>query len=151
MQRAEGEQCTPDFASLISTPVFCGMTSGIKTVSYLKKLRLLFQAGTSSQSSDLTSGAVEMELVFGVGSRGLTPFEAQLSDKPVGYLLDVQLPPGGVHPFFGHIFPPFRRLPDQLGTTFLHVQIVDITDAESQEVVKALAEVANCGDHCCGH
>jgi hypothetical protein len=127
------------------------MTKGDESVSYLKKVHLLIQAGTSLQSSDLTSGAMEMELVFGVGSHGLTPFEAQLADKPIGTQLDLQIPAGGLHFFFGHIFLPLRRLPDQPGTIYLHLQIDGITQAEPQEVVKALAEVANCGDHCCGH
>jgi hypothetical protein len=127
------------------------MTKGDESVTYLKKVHLLIHAGTSHQSSDLTSGAMEMDLVFGVGSHGLSPFEAQLADKPVGYHLDLQVPAGGLHLFFGHNFPPVRRLPDQPGTIFLHVQIEAITEAKPQEVVKALAEAANCGDHCCGH
>jgi hypothetical protein len=135
----------------ILTPVFCKMTKGDETVSYLKKVRLLIQAGTSHRSSDLTSGTVEMEIVFGVGTHGLTPFEAQLADKPVGTQLDLQLPAEGLHVFFGHIFPPLRRLPDHPATVFLQAQIDTITKAESRDVVKALAEVANCGDHCCGH
>jgi len=127
------------------------MTSGDESVTYLKKVHLLIRAGTSLESSDLTSGTGGMNLVFGVGSQGLTPFEAQLADKPVGYQLDLQIPAEGLHAFFGHIFPPFRRLSDQPGTIFLNVQIDGITQADSREVVKALAEVANCGDHCCGH
>jgi hypothetical protein len=127
------------------------MTKGNESVTYLKKVRLLIQAGTSLQSDDLSSGAVEMELVFGVGSHGLTPFEAQLADKPVGSKLDLEIAAEGLHVFFGHIFPPLRRLPDHHGTIYLHVRIDGITQAESREVVKALAEVANCGDHCCGH
>jgi len=127
------------------------MTKDNETVTYLKKVHLLIQAGTSLQSSDLTSGAVGMEFVFGVGSHGLIPFEAQLADKPLGYQLDLQIPAEGLHAFFAHIFPPFRRLPDHAGTIFMNVQIDGITQADSREVVKALAEVANCGDHCCGH
>jgi hypothetical protein len=127
------------------------MTKDNETVNYLKKVHLLIQAGTSLQSGDLTSGSAGMELVFGVGSHGLTPFEAQLADKPVGYQLDFQIPAEGLHAFFGHIFPPFHRLPDRPGMIFLNVQINGITQADPREVVKALAEVANCGDHCCGH
>jgi hypothetical protein len=132
-------------------PVSCKMISGNESVTYLKKVHLLIQAGTSIHSSDLTAGVAEMDLIFGVGSHGLTPFEAQLADKPVGQQLDLQIPAGGLDVFFGHLFAPFRRFPGQPGTIFLNVQIDGITDAKSQEVVKALAEVANCGDRCCGH
>lgn len=127
------------------------MATDKETVTYLKKVRLLIQAGTSLQSGDLTSGAADMTFVFGVGSSGLTPFEAQLADRPSGDQLDLQLPADGLHAFFGHIFPPFNRLVEPHGTIFLHVQIDEITQAEPREVVKALAEVANCGDHCCSH
>jgi hypothetical protein len=148
---ARARAAIPIWLTPVPTPVFCTMTKDNESVTYLKKVHLLIQAGTSLQSGDLTPGAVEMEFVFGVGSHGLTPFEAQLADKPLGYQVDLQIPAGGLHVFFGHIFPPLRRLPDQPGTIFLRVQIDGVAQAESQEVVKALAEVANCGDHCCGH
>jgi hypothetical protein len=138
-------------ASYPDTGVFRKMTRSNESVIYLKKVNLLIQAGTSLHACDLTSGAAGMEFVFGVGSHGLTPFEAQLANKPVGYQLDLQIPTEGLYGFFGHIFPPLHRVPDLLETIFLHVRIDDITEAESREIVKALAEVAKCGDHCCGH
>jgi hypothetical protein len=127
------------------------MTRENETVAFLKRVHILIQAGTSPKADDLTSGFVGMEFVFGVGAHGLTPFEMQLAGKEVGQRLDFQIPAEGLNVFFGHIFPPFRRLPDPPEKVLLVVQIDGITQAEPREVVKALAEVADCGDHCCGH
>jgi hypothetical protein len=127
------------------------MTKANQSVTYLKKVNLLIRAGTSLHASDLTFGTAGMELVFGVGSHGLTPFETQLADKKVGCHLDFEIPAEGLNVFFGHVFPPLHHLPGSRETIFLHIEIDDITRAESREIVKALAEVARCGDHCCGH
>jgi len=31
------------------------------------------------------------------------------------------------------------------------VRVIDVAPAEQREVIRAIAEAANCADHCCGH
>lgn len=53
--------------------------------------------------------------------------------------------------FFQHlVFLPLN-LPEDADSFYLKLKIKSVLQADQREVLKALAEIANCGDYCCGH
>jgi len=116
----------------------------------LKKIALDIEAGTGPDRMDLTQGPAPFEFIFGLGRQGLTPFEMELVDKKVGEDVVFFLKEQDVPAFFQHLsqLPPgFRGEGDAM---YLKVTIKRVVRPEPREVIGALAEVAKCGDHCCG-
>jgi hypothetical protein len=52
---------------------------------------------------------------------------------------------------FQHLLLLPLNLPDDLDSFHLRLKVMKVTPADQREVIKALAEIANCEDHCCGH
>ena len=52
---------------------------------------------------------------------------------------------------FQHLFIPSLAVPESISSFYLKVKIVKVSEADPKEVIKAMAEAAACGDHCCGH
>jgi hypothetical protein len=114
-------------------------------VEHAKKITLSFQAGTSADVMDLKPETPEFEFIFGMGSSGLTPLEYELSDKTEGETVTISLKKGDVGRVFEHLYPSLMDLFDDRDEIFLNVKIVAIAPADSREIVKALAEMANAG------
>ena len=114
----------------------------MEKIEALKKVTLSLEAG---------EGKREFEFIFGLGSRGLTPFEYQLADKAEGDELTIPLKREDIPQIFQHLLVPPLNIPNDLDAFDLRVKVIKVVPAGQREVIKALSEVARCGDHCCGH
>jgi hypothetical protein len=115
------------------------------------KISLLLEAGAGADQTDSTAELIPFEFIFGAGSQGLSPFEFELAGKKEGDKVSIPLKPEELSGLFQHLLVPFLAIPEGTNAFFLKVQIVKVSEAEPKEVIKAMAEAAACGDHCCGH
>jgi len=120
-------------------------------IDLLKKITLCREAGTAPDSMDLTPQSSQFEFIYGLGISGLTPFETQLADKTVGEEIRLHINRDEIPQVFQHLILFPLNLPDHLDSFYLKVKVAKVTSADQREVIKALAEIANCEDHCCGH
>jgi len=127
------------------------MTMEKEKIDFLKKITLSIEAGTVPDSMDLSPQSSLFEFIYGLGSAGLTPFEFQLADKAVGDEVRLRINREEIQEFFQHLMLPPLNLPERLDSFYLRVKIREVVPADQREVIKAMAEIANCGDHCCGH
>lgn len=123
----------------------------VQKIDLLKKIKLLIEAGTHSGTMDLSGGQQTFEFIFGIGTQGLPPFEYHLADKAEQEEIELILRPDEIHETFQHLLPLPITIPDQIESLHFKIKIVGITTADPKEVVKAMAEIAACGDQCCGH
>ncbi|MEE4355882.1 MAG: hypothetical protein V2I97_05385 [Desulfococcaceae bacterium] len=115
-------------------------------VDVLQKVTLTADAGTDEK----TSGSYEF--IFGIGSRGLTPFEYDLVNKKCGDTVRISLGKEIIPEYFGHIVPPFRLFPESGDIVQLHMKIQKIEKALPAELVRAMAQqVEGCSCGCGGH
>ena len=123
------------------------------TVKPLHAIRLAVLAGSRAGAGDLTPEPLELEFIFGLGVQGLTPFERLLEGLPLGGEKALELPRASVPTTFLNLTPFFIELADRQDPLFLTVRIAGIRPAESREVIRAMARMAECGDDCCcgGH
>jgi hypothetical protein len=123
------------------------------SVQPMKKVRLLLRAGSSPGSYTFTSEPVPLDLIFGVASTGLTPFELTLSERHKGDIIQMNVASGEAQQFFGSFLGPVRMqtnisiLPPQ---TYFEVVVNDIVDPENSEVVKAISDSLGNGCGCGG-
>jgi len=95
-------------------------------------------------------GPAMIEMIFGIGIGGLTPFELALEGKTVGDMLRMKVSANQADAFFGNLFQNLRMhldlqlVPAEM--SFL-VEVKDVMQANNSEVVKALAQS---GGHGCG-
>jgi hypothetical protein len=120
-------------------------------IDLLKKITLCVEAGTAPDSMDLTPESSQFEFIYGLGISGLTPFDIQVADKAVGEEIRLHINREEIPQVFQHLalFP--LNLPEHLDGFYLKLKIMKVIPAEQREVIKALAEIANCEDYCCGH
>jgi hypothetical protein len=52
---------------------------------------------------------------------------------------------------FQHHQIPLPEMTREVASFYLKVNVGKIVQADQREVIGALAEIASCGDHCCGH
>jgi hypothetical protein len=122
-----------------------------QTIGPLKKISLLLEVGTGPDQTDLTAEPIPFEFIFGAGSQGFSPFEFELAGKKEGDSLSLRIRREELSGLFQHLLFPFLAIPESTSVFFLKVKIVKVSEAEPKEVIKAMAEAAACGDHCCGH
>ena len=127
------------------------MNENLQVVGPLKKIRLLLEAGTGPDKLDLSLEPIPFEFILGVGSQGLSPFEFQLADKKEGDGLSLHIRVEELSDLFQHLLIPSLAIPESISEIYLNVKIVKVSQADPKEVIKAMAEAAGCGDHCCGH
>jgi len=126
-------------------------TMETEKIEVLKKIILSVEAGTAPDSMDLTPQPSQFEFIYGLGTSGLTPFEIQLADKTVGQEVQLHMSREDIPQVFQHlVFFPLN-LPEHADSFYLKLKIKSVLQADQREVIKALAEIANCEDHCCGH
>ena len=77
-----------------------------REVEGLKKITLLFEAGTQPRHMDLTPEPVSFDLVVGVGSEGYTDFEYELLGKKVGDVLHFEIQGWRFDDMFGRLAVP---------------------------------------------
>ena len=120
-------------------------------IDLLKKITLSVEAGTAPDSTDLNTQSSQIEFIYGLGVSGLTPFELQLADRTVGEEIQFLINREEIPQVFQHLLLLPLNLPDDLQTFHLRLKVLKVIPADQREVIKALAEIANCEDHCCGH
>ena len=120
-------------------------------VEYLKRIDLHVEAGGTPDNMDILIEPSEFAFIFGIGTNGLSPFEYQLADKSEGETITLEISKPESHLVFQHIGVPIPKLPDQETSYFLKFRIDKITTAEQRDVIRALAEISECGTHCCGN
>ncbi len=127
------------------------MKESIEKVGPFKKVTLELEAGTMPESMDLSPGPARFEFIFGLGREGLTPFECELADRAEGESVIIQLRPEELSEAFQHLQIPLLGVTDEVASFYLKADVKKIVQADQREVVGALADIANCGGHCCGH
>ena len=120
-------------------------------IEALKKVTLAVRVGTSPEDKDLTPEPVPFDFIFGIGREGLTLFECELVDKRLGDVFHVALERPALREFLQHVILPPLNVAENSDTLYLEFRVIGIGPADQKEVIKALAEIANCGEHCCGH
>jgi hypothetical protein len=117
------------------------MVNDKEAIGYLNRVTL---------DMEWDGGEAPFELIFGIGSKGLSPFEMELSGKGLGYEVEFNLTREKLGGLFQHLLPPvcFDHIPEVFT---LKVRVVRIAQADQREIIKAMAEASSCGSHCCGH
>jgi len=127
------------------------MNESSDAVENLKKIGLTVQAGSKRDDMDIVSDPMVFELIFGIGTQGLTPFEFELADKRVGDVIILHLNRSQIQDSFQHIQLPPPALSGGCSELYFNFRIMSISSAENREIVSAMAAVANCGNGCCGN
>jgi hypothetical protein len=120
-------------------------------VGHLKKISLRLEAGTHAEAMDLIREPVSCDFIYGIGMQGLSPFEFTLADKKAGDILNLHLRAEELPRFFQHLFIPQLAILEGMNVFYLRVRVVDVSEPDQREIIKAMAEAAACGDSCCGH
>jgi hypothetical protein len=92
----------------------------------------------------------ELAFIFGVGPRGLTPFEQALAGRSVGEEVRFTVAGGNAGGFFGHLDPAVRPIRGRDGTTAFTARIRAVDHPDPREVIRALAEATGRGSCDCG-
>jgi hypothetical protein len=121
-------------------------------VENLKKVTLTLRAGTSPDRMDLTPKQPAFEFIFGLAPEGMTPFEYELVEKTEGEETLLHLKKNTFKKVFEHLSPPIWDLFEGRNEVYLKVKIAAVGDADSREIVKAMADMAagGGGDCDCG-
>lgn len=127
------------------------MTQTNKKIGPLKKITLYWEAGSRPDAMDLTSGPTLFEFIYNLGPEGLTPFEYELAEKVVGDIIVIQIERSQLSEIFRHLEVLLPDLPTGSESFYLRLKVIKINSVDQREVIKAMAETASCGDHCCGH
>jgi hypothetical protein len=117
----------------------------------LRKIGISFEAGSAPERMDLDISRKTAEFIFGVGSTGLSPLEAKLAGKRIGDTVVFSLDRNRIPALAEHLCRHMPQVPDGDDPFYLQIRIEDIREADNREVVKAMAEMSECGEGCsCG-
>lgn len=122
----------------------------MEKIGALKKITLSVKVQRDNESRDLTP-SFTFEFIFGLGTKGLTPFEYHLVNKKEGDEFDFQITKADIPSFFQHLTMSTLPVPGDFHSLSIKGEVIKVSPADQREVIKALAELARCGDHCCGH
>ena len=96
-------------------------------------------------------------LIFGIASDGLCPFEYELLNKTPGEQIHLMIKRSEAAPIFAHLYLPIRKALEMVEppeTLDLVISVEAVSDAEPREIVRAMAQAAEqsgCGGDCaCG-
>lgn len=117
----------------------------------MDKVYLHIRAVPTGKTAANDAAEADVDLIYGIGSAGVTPFEKMLFEKSVGDTFTITVTTDSGNALFGHhlctltqavhLSPPFQ----------LDVTVSAIENAQSHEVVKAMAQATGCGGGCdCG-
>jgi hypothetical protein len=122
-------------------------------VQPLKKITLSVNARTQPERNHSDQKSQAFELIFGLGTEGLTPFEFLLSKQNQGDTFSLNLHPNDICQTFRHIALPHFDFPESAESIFFTFQMIKVEEAENREVIKAMAELSSCGGscECCSH
>lgn len=119
-------------------------------IEYMRKIRLSLETDNNPDRESAETVKNTMEFVYGLGSSGLTPFEFALAGKMPGDEIHLRLHRHQIPSYFGHIRIPALQASREPDPIVLKARVLQVQPASSREVVRTLAEIANCGDSCCG-
>ena len=120
-------------------------------IDNLKHVTLSVRAGSTAHEFDIIDQPQTFSFIVGLGTDGLTPFEYALTGKTSGDTVRLQLRPKELNRIFKHINPPFLHKFTDHAETFFTAVILSVKTAESRDVVRTMAEMAECGSGCeCG-
>ena len=120
-------------------------------VGALKKVVLVLEAGEDADRLEFTPRPLRFALIYGLGISGLSPLELALEGKREGDQCLLHLGRNDLPDFFQHIFIPPLGIPNTVEAFTMKITVAEVSTPEQREVVRALADLANCGSHCCGH
>jgi hypothetical protein len=127
------------------------MATSTQTVDHLSKVKLSIETVSSQGDTKPTPEPVLYEFVVGIGSHGYSPFEYELMGKGIGDVLMLTLDREKINTFFEHLNIPSASMPVNSSPVDLKVKIDQITVPDQAEIIRAMADGATCGDHCCGN
>lgn len=104
-----------------------------------------------ASSMNMTPEPLTFDFIYGIGSGGLSPLEIKLSGKREGDEVLIPMTVEEVPAFFQHLLPPPLNLRDQGAGFTLKARIESVSEPDPREVIRAMAEAAECGSDCCGH
>jgi hypothetical protein len=125
-----------------------------RRIETLKKVTLSCKAGSHPDSSDLLSETDSFDIIFGIGSEGLTPFEFELGKKTEGDSFAFDVFSKNLCKTFQHLTIPGLNVPESAEKIHFTFNVEKVAAADSREVVKAMAELNACQGgscDCCGH
>jgi hypothetical protein len=113
-----------------------------RSVQPLRKITVMFRAGTTAAAMDMALPAHEIAFIFGIGSGGLTPLECLLNGRSEGEMISFRVAgsEGGV--FFGHVAPSFGRLLEDREEVYFTVRILGVETPPPRDVIRAMADLA---------
>jgi hypothetical protein len=119
-------------------------------VEPLKKVSLIYTAGSRAGEADLIMEPESATFVYGLGTGGLTPFEHALEGKSVGDKVQYRLERRDIPAFFEHLLNSMGTLPIGEPSFYLDIEVTGVADVEQRQLVKALAAATGCGGGDCG-
>jgi hypothetical protein len=120
-------------------------------VGPLKKIVLVLEAGEEVGRLTFTPVPIRFALIYGLGVSGLCPLELALEGKREGDQFVLRLGKNDLPDFFQHISIPPPGIPEAAGAFTMRITVAEVSTPEQREVVRAMADMANCGSHCCAH
>ncbi len=119
-------------------------------IQNLRKVTISIRVIDSVPNTELESQFdLQVSFIFGIGSVGLTPFEYELAKRNEGDIFVYSTEGLGPEMAFGHIAIWFMPHLKVLRAKKLLIRVDRVEEANQREIIKALAEVAQCGDDCC--
>jgi len=119
-------------------------------ISYMKKVTVSLEAGTTPDNMDLSKQPFSFQFIYGVGSEGVCLFEKALFEKRPGEKILLQIDPCQTGEIFGHLkqllvsYLPMNR------PFYLQSTITAMEAADNREIVQALAKGSGSSDCGCG-
>lgn len=120
-------------------------------VEGMKMVDLTVQAATDEDMVHTLGEPQQLDFVFGIGAKGITPFEYEISGKHQGETVVVPVQRDRAFDLFEHLTGTVLQMVPHNGDFFLKATITGIRRAESREIVSAMARATACGGGCgCG-
>ena len=127
------------------------MPNHVANINPLKKVRLKMEAGRSPDRMDLTARPLEKEFIFGIGPEGFSAFEYELVHRGLDDRFTLAVERAHLPSFMGHLLALLPIFPGDFDTVYLKIRIEEAIPADQREVIRAMADLAACEHHCCGH
>ena len=100
---------------------------------------------------DLDIAPKTTAFIFGIGTTGLSPLEVNLAGKRIGDTVALSLGPNRVPALAEHLCRHMPQIPGGNDPVYLQIRVEDIQEADNREIVRAMAEMNECGEGCsCG-
>jgi len=121
------------------------------TVDNLRKISLSVEAGTTQKQMELTREPERLDFIYGIGSKGITPFEYELANRKKGEVVAIHVRPETASAYFAHLGCVILPHIDKRNETYLKVTVRDVVLPDNREIITAMAQRTECGAGCdCG-